>query len=311
MLNARQVNDMPSRKSQGTLGLLRAHKKAQATVSNDLVMGLNLPADIVARIRMYHTTARPMGGLGMPALMVEPDETADAGCALLHLHGGAYTSGGLLQCRAVISPVCAEAKLPALTFSYRLAPRWPYPAQLEDALKAYDCLIAMGYAPDKIAFVGESAGGNLALALALKLKHSGRPLPAALALMSPWTDPLQTGESYRTLMKTDPTLDEEELMRSALAFASGSEEVLKDPMISVKDADFTGFPPTQIHVGTSEILLSDAEALDRKMDADGVQCQLVRWEGMCHVFQIFGFEESRLSYRMIGKFLRERLYENE
>ena len=302
---------MRSRKSQGALGLLRAHKKAQAAVSNDLVMGLNLPADIIARIRMYHTSARPMGGLGMPALMVEPTETADETCVLLHLHGGAYTSGGLLQCRAVISPVCAEAKLPALTFSYRLAPRYRYPAQLEDALTAYDCLIAMGYAPEKIAFVGESAGGNLALALALRLKQTGRPLPAALALMSPWTDPLQTGDSYRSLKDVDPTLDEEALMRSALAFAGGSEELLKDPMISVKDADFTGFPPTQIHVGTSEILLSDAEALDRKMDGDGVDSQLIRWEGMCHVFQIFGFEESHLSYRMIGKFLREHLYETE
>lgn len=273
-------------------------------------MGISLPADIVARVRMVHTTARPVDGLGMPALMVYPRETA-ADCAILHLHGGAYTSGGLLQCRAVISPVCAEANIPALTFSYRLAPKYRYPAQLEDALRAYDFLLGMGYTPDRIAFVGESAGGNLALALSLRLRQLKRPLPAALALLSPWTDLLQTGESYQTLKDKDPTLDGEMVMRSALAFAGSDRELLRDPMISVKDASFTGFPPTQIHVGTSEILLSDSESLNEKMDADGVACQLVRWEGMCHVFQVFGFEESRLSNHMIGKFLREHLYEKD
>ena len=293
---------MPTRRSQEMLGLMRSHKKMVVDFNRDWLMKLNPAAKTVARLRMSGTRAEPVADLPMPAVMITPGELTAADAAILHLHGGAYVSGALLQCRAIASPICAAAGARTLTFCYRLAPEHPYPAQLEDAARAYRYLLDTGYAPEKIAFLGESAGGNLALALALKLKREGGAMPAAIALLSPWVDLAQTGRSYAELADADATLDAEELMKSAVAFA-GSPGRLTQPEISPVYADFTGFPPTLIHCGGSEILLSDSEMLESAMLRDGVNVRLVRWAGMCHVFQAFKFEESKASNRQIGAFL--------
>lgn len=297
---------MPTRKSQDVLDLIRAHKKLASNVSNGMLMKIDAPADRVAKMRVAGTTAKLADGLDMPAVMILPKEMQIDDAAILHMHGGAYVSGGLLQSRALISPIAAEAGVRALTFSYRLAPQHPYPAQLEDAYRAYQWLLDAGYSPKKIALVGESAGGNLALALTLRLRAEGKALPAALALLSPWVDLLQTGESFETLKEIDATLNAEELMQSAIQFAGGRER-LASPEISPVYADFSGFPPTLIHCGTHEILLSDSEMLERAMLRDGVDAHMVRWEGMCHVFQAFGFEESKASNQQIGLFLNRHL----
>ena len=297
---------MPTRKSQGMLGLLRSHKKFVTTVGNDWIMRVNPPADVVAKLHMQGTTAQTVPSLHMPALMVEPHPLDNKDAVILHMHGGAYVSGGILQCRSLISPICAAAGVRALTFCYRLAPQYPYPAQLEDAYRAYRYLRDQGFAAEKIAFVGESAGGNLALALALRLRDEGEKLPCAIALLSPWLDLAQRGDSYKTLQRVDATLDGEELLQCAIRF-SGGEDKLTDPRISPVYADFTGFPPVQIHCGTNEILLSDSEQLELALLRRGVKAQLLRWVGMCHVFQAFGFEESRASNRQIGMFLKKHL----
>lgn len=296
---------MPTKRSQGMLSLIRSHKRFATGISKD-VMQIDPPVKTVARLRLNGTTALEVPSLGVPGLMVYPHTRLITQGVILHLHGGAYVSGGLMQCRAIISPICAASGVPALTFSYRLAPRHPYPAQLEDALKAWRYLREQGFPPENMVFVGESAGGNLALALALKLREMGEALPCGIALISPWVDLAQKGDSYRSLSQTDATLNADELMQDAVAFA-GSADRLENPEISPVYADFTGFPPVEIHCGTHEILLSDSETLEKNMLRDGVKAHLIRWAGMCHVFQAFGFEESRASNRQLGAFVLQCL----
>ena len=293
---------MPTKKSQGMLGLMRSHKKMISGVGSRWIMSIDPPADIVARLRMNGTRAVSVKDFPLPALMITPGSVKKTDGVILHLHGGAYVSGGILQCRAIISPICAAAGLRAFTFCYHLAPQYAYPTQLKEAYDAYQYLLHQGYAPEKIVFAGESAGGNLALALALKLRDEGKTLPGAIALLSPWVDLEQTGESYTALRETDATLNGEELLAHAISFA-GSESMLGDPRISPVKADFHGFPPVLIHCGTREILLSDSEKLEKAMLRDGVAAKLIRWEGMCHVFQAFGFEESKAANRQLGSFL--------
>lgn len=297
---------MPTRRSQEMLGLIRSHKKWASNFSNGMLMKIDAPPETVAKMRVNGTMAVSVKDLQMPAVMIEPKTIHAEDAVLIHLHGGAYVSGGLLQCRALISPICAYAGIRALTFSYRLAPKHPYPAQLEDALRVYHFLRGAGYPAKKIGLVGESAGGNLAIELVMRLRQEKEELPGALALLSPWTDLAQTGESYHSLREIDATLDAGELMQSALAYAGGKERLIT-PEISPIYGDFTGFPSTLIHCGDSEILLSDSERLEAAMLRDGVDAHLVRWAGMCHVFQAFGFEESKASNQQIALFLQRQL----
>ena len=297
---------MPSKYSQGMLGLIRSHKKFATGVSNDWIMKIDPPAHVVAKLRVNGTKAISVNDLQMPAMMVFPPKVTVEDAVILHLHGGAYVSGGMLQCRALISPICAFSGIRAVTFSYHLAPKYPYPAQLNDAYRAYTFLLGSGYPARKIALVGESAGGNLALELALRLRDEGKELPGAIALLSPWVDLAQTGSSYSALADLDATLDAGELMKNAIDFA-GCKERLRDLDISPVYADFTGFPPVLIHCGTHEILLSDSEKLEHVMLRDKVDAKLFRWAGMCHVFQAFGFEESKAANRQIGQFIYDHL----
>lgn len=301
---------MPTRKSQWMLNAIRSNHALVQLLSNRM-MDADAPAERVASLPMLGTRGRLVTAGNVPAILVSPGCLSDPRTIALHMHGGAYVSGGLLQARVLASQIAAASCLNVMTFAYRLAPDYVYPAQLEDALCVYEYLLSQGYAPENIALTGESAGGNLALALALKLKKDGRPLPACLALMSPWGDVELTGASYRDLQGEDPTLDIRMIREAAFAFTGGDGALLRDPMVSPIHADFTGFPPVQIHVGTKELLLSDAQALTDAMQRDNAPVTLLRWEGMCHVFQVFGFPESRSSMKTIGEFLQLHLYKGD
>ncbi len=297
---------MPTKRSQFILSAIR-NNRALFDMLSDRMMHIDAPADRVAGMPMIGTTGKLQNVGDIPAILVSPGCLMDDRTIILHMHGGAYVSGGLLQARVLASHIAAATCLNVMTFAYRLAPDYPYPAQLNDAMAVYNYLLSQGYAPENIAFTGESAGGNLALALALKLKAQGRPMPACIALLSPWGDVELTGDSYRDLKGVDPTLDLDTIRDAALHFVGGDRYLMKDPLISPIHADFHGFPPVQIHAGTKELLLSDAERLAAAMRRDDVSVTLMCWEGMCHVFQVFGFPESRLSMKAVGQFLNEHL----
>lgn len=156
----------------------------------------------------------PMAGMswepfvlsGMNAAWVRPQRGHDKKHAILYCHGGGYTSGNLGYSRPIASKLANATGYEVLVFEYRLAPEHPYPAAVEDALKAWDYLMYLGYGARDIVLAGDSAGGNLALVLSHKLKDTGRRLPAALVLMSPWTDMTASGKSYQERAQMDPSL---------------------------------------------------------------------------------------------------------
>ena len=295
---------MPTRSSQLFLNALLS-AKALMPKMNQRIMQAGSSNPKLATLPMLGTTGEAFMVGDIPALFIRPGRHACENRVVLHCHGGAYVSGGLLQARVIASSLSAAASLNVVTFAYRLAPDHPFPAQLEDAYAVYQRLMDRGYAPENISVSGESAGGNLAVALCFLLREKGLPLPARLALLSPWCDLKQTGESYATLEAQDATLDRQGLMESALQFAGQDARLLGDPYLSPIYGSFRGFPPTQIHAGTREILLSDAETLAACMRRDGVPVTLIKWAGMCHVFQAFNFPESRLSLKTIGRFLQD------
>lgn len=207
---------------------------------------------------------------------------------ILHCHGGGYSTGSSLYARTLTTKLAASTSMDVLCFDYRLAPEHPYPAAVEDVMEVWNYLMLLGYGARDVIVTGDSAGGNLALALLLQLKQEERLLPRGVVLMSPWTDLTSSGKSFTDKAELDPVLNRDYIDRMVAAYAEGQE--LDNPMISPLFGDFSGFPPVYIQVGENEILLSDAKRLYKKLLEAGVSARLEVFDGMWHVFQMSPFK---------------------
>ena len=220
---------------------------------------------------------------------------------IFYCHGGGYMTGSFKYARSLTTKLATTTSMDVLSFDYRLAPEHPYPAALEDAMKAWDYLMHLGYGARDVIIGGDSAGGNLALALTLKLKEEGRILPRGLFLMSPWTDMECTGKSHESRQFIDPVLDAEYLERAIEAYAR--EEDLSNPFISPIYGDMQGFPPVYIQVGDNEILLNDSIMLHKKLIKENVSVRMEIYKGMWHVFQMSPFKAAYDAMEQIAEFI--------
>lgn len=207
---------------------------------------------------------------------------------ILYCHGGGYSTGSCRYARTLTGKLAMSTSMDVLSFDYRLAPENPYPAAAEDAMRVWNFLMLLGYGARDVILAGDSAGGNLALSLTLKLKEEKRLLPRGLILMSPWTDLTSSGKSHETKADIDPVLNAGYLKEMIDNYASGRD--LKDPLISPLFGDYKGFPPTYIQVGGNEILLDDSVMLYHKLLKENVSVKLDQFEGMWHVFQMSPFK---------------------
>lgn len=210
---------------------------------------------------------------------------------ILHCHGGGYSTGSSLYARTLTSKLAESTSMDVLCFDYRLAPEHPYPAATEDAMKVWDYLMLLGYGARDIILTGDSAGGNLALSLVLKLKEQGRLLPRGIVLMSPWTDLTSSGKSFEAKAEVDPVLDRDYIDRMVAAYAPDMD--LKQPLISPLFGDFEGFPPVYIQAGENEILLSDSLRLHQALMDANVSVKMDTYKGMWHVFQMSPVKAAR------------------
>ena len=210
---------------------------------------------------------------------------------ILHCHGGGYSTGSSLYARTLTSKLAESTSMDVLCFDYRLAPEHPYPAATEDAMKVWDYLMLLGYGARDIILTGDSAGGNLALSLVLKLKEQGRLLPRGIVLMSPWTDLTSSGKSFEAKAEVDPVLDRDYIDRMVAAYAPDMD--LKQPLISPLLGDFEGFPPVYIQAGENEILLSDSLRLHQALVDANVSVKMDTYKGMWHVFQMSPVKAAR------------------
>ena len=207
---------------------------------------------------------------------------------ILYCHGGGYSTGSRLYARTLTGKLAMSTSMDVLSFDYRLAPEHPYPAALEDAMKVWDYLMLLGYGARDVILAGDSAGGNLALALTLKLRKEKRLLPRGLVLMSPWTDLTSSGQSHKTKAQIDPVLNAAYLAEMIHNYAA--QEDLTNPLISPLFGEYEGFPPTYIQVGENEVLQDDAKMLYQKLLKANVSVRLDIFPGMWHVFQMSPFK---------------------
>jgi monoterpene epsilon-lactone hydrolase len=204
---------------------------------------------------------------------------------LMYLHGGGYQLGSPGTLRNLIGLLSAGASARVLSVDYRLAPEHPFPAAVEDALTAYRWLLAAGTDPAAIAIAGDSSGGGLALGTLVALRDAGDALPAAAAVISPWTDLALTGESLRTRAEAEVMVKPTGMPETAALYLNGADP--RHPYASPLYADLRGLPPILIHVGDAEVILDDSIRFAARARDAGVDVTLEVWDEMPHVWHAF------------------------
>lgn len=233
---------------------------------------------------------------------------APPGKAILYFHGGGFRLGSVASHRDLIARVAQASGCRVLAVNYRLAPEHRFPAALEDALTAYAWLRDQGFRSEDLALAGDSAGGNLVLTTMLSLRGRGELLPAAAALMSPWTDLAATGASYQNRAAADPIHQRPMILALAKAYLGEGGDP-RDPLASPLHADLSGLPPLLVQAGDRETVRDDATMLAEKATTAGVDVELQVWDGMIHVFQMFPeIPQAQEAIAAMAAFLRRHLH---
>ena len=213
---------------------------------------------------------------GTPVYVVTP-----VGCdddrVILDVHGGAFIYLGGEGCRALTTFTATRLRLPVWGVDYRMPPDHPYPAALDDCVRAYRALLDER-AADRIVVAGASAGGNLAAALVVRARDEGLPLPAALVLETPEVDLTESGDSFRTNLGIDSVLGS--LLPVNLLYAGGHD--LAHPYLSPLFADLSGLPPTILTTGTRDLFLSNTVRMHRALRRAGIDAELHVLEAAPH-----------------------------
>ncbi|HYV15344.1 MAG TPA: alpha/beta hydrolase [Conexibacter sp.] len=230
--------------------------------------------------------------------------------AILYLHGGGYVFGSPRTHRNLVSRISHVTGLPALSLDYRLPPVATLPAPIEDALGAYRHLLDAGHAASRIVVAGDSAGGNLALALALHAAEQDLPRPAALILLSPWADLTHSGASFTANALLDPFLPPIALRRAARTALGGADAAdwrIASPLFA-PDELWPQLPPTLIQVGSTEILHDDGVRVADRLTTAGVPAELHVFERQPHVPPLWtGTPAARTALLEIGRFVDTHL----
>ena len=220
---------------------------------------------------------------GVPGIWALPTG-ADGSQVLLYTHGGGFAVGSASSHRKLAAHVAKALGVVAFVLDYRRAPEHPHPAQVEDGVAAFTALTAQGIAPGDITTIGDSAGGNLAIAIPLALRDQGLPLPGRVIAFSPWLDMENAGATLVTNGATDALITVP-LLEGMIAgvLASGRIDP-RTPLANPLFADFTGFPRLYVNAGGAESLLDNATRVAEKAEAAGVDVTLSVVDDMQHVF---------------------------
>ena len=233
-------------------------------------------------------------------------EKAEEQKVILYFHGGGLVVGSARSHRTIVAKFVKESNIGALTFDYRLAPENPFPAGLNDSIKAYKYLLEEGYNSDDIAFMGDSGGGNLALATLLFLKQQKIPLPAAVVTLSPWTDLNNSGDSWTSNAKKDNLCWRD--AQNVFSQYYAGEHNLDDPLVSPLKGDLKGLPPLLIFAGENELMRDDAVRFAEKAEKAGVDVTLRIGKGLFHCYPACSplFPEAKYACQEIAQFIRNK-----
>jgi acetyl esterase/lipase len=228
---------------------------------------------------------------------------ADPDLRLLYIHGGGFVSGSGGYYLRMAAQISAAAKCAVLLPDYRLAPEHPFPAGLDDCVRAHDWILAngpVGQSPARATFVaGDSAGGSLTLTTVLALRDRKLTLPAAGIAISPCTDFTLASESLQSVH--DPIISAKTMPVFRDHYLGKTDP--RDPLVSPVFGNYRGLPPLLIQIGEHEMLRDDGIRAAKKARADGISVKLEVWPGMFHVFQSHELPEARDAITHLADFI--------
>jgi acetyl esterase/lipase len=299
LIHYESLNTMSSRQSRILRLFLRAQKLAQRNASIDFVRRLSkwterlysVPEDV--RWEKFIRNEQTYEWLIPKRIRSEQ--------VIFYIHGGGFSLPLYNPTRHVAGYLAKMAEMRALLFSYRLAPEHPFPAAIEDCVRAYRWLILEGgVLPEEVIFAGESAGGNLVMTTMLSLRDTGDPLPRKAVVIGPAVD-FEGGGTFYT--EDEPMSDAGFVMRLLNAYRGSADP--HDPLLSPLYADLRGLPPLLIQLGSDEILRSGGEGLALRAKQAGVPTGLEIWDGMWHYWHLFipFLPEARQAMQNIVQFI--------
>jgi acetyl esterase/lipase len=270
----------------------------QRAVLEQLMMAHPLADDVV-------TVADFVGGVPVVDIEVSGLESE---AVIVYFHGGAYTMGSAAAGTGLAAELSRRTRLRAISVDYRLAPEYPYPAALEDAVAAYRGVLESGIPASRVVVAGESAGGGLAVAALAALAAQGLPQPSGAVVLSLWADLTLSGASIASKAAVDPSLTPAGLRRRAADYVGEADPT--DGLISPVFAGLEGLAPLLIQVGSHEILLDDAVRLAGRAAAHDVAVDLDVTPGVPYVFQSFApmLDEGDAALACAGSFIRRHLH---
>lgn len=242
---------------------------------------------------------------GLPAEVHTPKTWKSGDPTLLYWHGGGYISCSPRTHRALVSRIALSSGARCVVPCYQKAPEHPFPTALDASVACFRALLSSGVTHDTLFAGGDSAGGGLALAMTLRLREAGGPLPRALVLLSPWVD--LTGRGASVHSADLDILDATMIQHGAALYAGGAS--LEDPYISPLNASLEHMPPMLVQTGELEVFFSENHALVDRARAAGVRVTHEVSPGMTHVFQSLATfsRRGREAIRSIGRFVRAEM----
>src|SRR5271169_1047422 len=224
---------------------------------------------------------------------------------LINVHGGGFNSvsGSLVEG----IPISNLTGITVVSVYYRLAPEHPFPAAVDDTVAVYKELLKT-YKPENMGLFGTSAGAILTGEVAVRLRHDGLPLPAALGIFSGTGDMSQSGDSQAlyTVRGFNGNLTPPSKGPRTREYIGTADP--RDPVLSPLYADLHGFPPTLFVTSTRDLLLSGTTILHRAFLRAGVDSQLVVFEALPHAFWYdYHLPETKEALAVMAKFFEEKL----
>jgi acetyl esterase/lipase len=255
--------------------------------------------------RLSQTVHRPVEGRTWRGELVTPIDGPTAAGAILYFHGGAFLLCGMGTHRRIVERLAQRTGMPVLSVDYRQLPKGRLHDSISDCEDAFTWLVGQGHAPSTIVLAGDSAGGHLAFATALRIRDEGVGLPAGIVGLSPWLDFDHLAKRRHHNARRDAYIPVRRLRRVGRMVVGDHPELHHSPV----NADLRGLPPALIICAESEVLRVDAELMAQRLAESEVPCTLQVWEGQVHAFPVLAdlTPESREAVREVVSFVEARV----